>query len=197
LKLKKIMIAFFSTVLAVFLLVVVYTQMDKATKLKTKTVFVATETIKSGERIGQRAIQTTIDVSAPVESPEDVSNLFATTAIPKGCIITPELVAKTVYEDVYTTHIVVKIDPVPLEALKAAEYIGLLNVETSNNQTRTNVFEHLRLVKLYDQAGRIAGKTANEYSSNLVSMVEIATDNETAKKIKEKEKAGVYYVLIQ
>lgn len=191
------MIAFFSIVIAMFLIIVAYTQMDKATKVKTKTVFIATDTIKSGEQIGQRAVKTTVDITAPVVSPVDVSNLFAITTIPKGCIITPELVAKTVYEDVYTTHIVVKIDPVPLEAFKDAEYIGLLNVETANNQTHTNVFEHLRLVKLYDQAGKIAGKTTNEYSSNLVSMVEIATSDEMAKRIKEKEKAGVYYVLIQ
>ncbi|WAM33304.1 hypothetical protein [Caldicellulosiruptor morganii] len=196
-KLKKIMIAFFSAVIAVFLMVVVYTQMDRATKIKSKTVFIAMDTIRSGEKIGEKAIQTTIDISAPVVSPGDVSNLFAKTTIPKGCIITPELVANTVYEDVYTTHIVVKVDPVPLEAFKNAEYIGLLNVETANNQTHTNVFEHLKLVRLYDQAGREAGKTTNEYSSNLVSMVEIATDNSTAKRIKEKEKLGVYYVLIQ
>lgn len=195
-KLKKIMIAFFSLLAAVFLSVVLWAQISHSVKTNTAVVWVATNTIQANTQIGQNAVQVKIDATAPVRSPQDVSKLYARTDIPKGCIITPELVSRTVEQDVYT-HVVVKIDPVPYEALKNTKTIGLLNVTTVNNQTYANAFEDLKLVRVYDQTGREISKVINQQTSNLVSMVEIATDNETAKKIKEKEKAGVYYVLIE
>ena len=195
-KLKKIMIAFFSLLAAVFLSVVLWTQISRSVKTNTAVVWVATNAIQANTQIGQNVVQVKIDATVPVRSPQDVSKLYARTDIPKGCIITPELVSRTVEQDVYT-HVVVKIDPVPYEALKNTKTVGLLNVTTVNNQTYTNVFEDLKLVRVYDQTGKEIGKVTNQQAYNLVSMVEIATDNETAKKIEEKQKLGVYYVLIK
>lgn len=196
-KLKKIMIAFFSLLTAVFLSVVLWTQISRSAKTNTAVVWVAINTIPANTQIEQKNVmQVKIDAAVPVRSPQDVSKLYARTDIPKGCIITPELVSRTVEQDVYT-HVVAKIDPVPYEALKNAKTVGLLNVTTVNNQTYTNVFEDLKLVRVYDQTGKEIGKVTNQQTYNLVSMVEIATNNETAKKIEEKQKLGVYYVLIK
>lgn len=190
------MIAFFSLLAAVFLSVVLFTQLSHSVKTNTAIVWVATNTIQEGTQIGQNAMQVKIDATLQVKSPQDVSKLYAKTDIPKGCIITDELVSKTVMQDVYT-HVVVKIDPVPYKALKNTKTIGLINVETVNNQTYSNVFEDLKLVRVYDQTGKEIVEAVNQQMSNLVSMVEVATDNETAKRIKEKQKIGVYYVLIK
>lgn len=193
-KLKRIVIAIMSLILAGALLLVVYTKMNEQ-KQAFKTIYVATKDIKQGEKItDDKVIQLKTDITSPFSSPADISK-YAKEDITKGRIITKDTLLDTVYEDVYT-HIIIKIESTPYDMLKDKKEISIMNFDKQDNRiVGRNIYNNIKLIKIYDQAGREVGKNSNEYTSNLASIIEIATDKDTAQKIKEKEKSENFVVL--
>lgn len=182
-----------SLILAGALLLVVYTKMNEQ-KQAFKTIYVATKDIRRGEKItDDKVIQLKADITSPFSSPVDI-NKYAKEDIPKGRIITKDTLLDTVYEDVYT-HIIIKIEATPYDMLKDKKEISIMNFDKQDNQiVGRNIYNNIKLIKIYDQAGREVGKNSNEYTSNLASILEIATDKDTAQKIKEKEKSENFVV---